>query len=177
MTNLVVSNTNTHTHTHGFHGCIWHCWRLLAWVTKRYGQTKLLNRKPKTSAARETRLPERPLPDNDSVCQSPPRGSKERDSCWKPVENFFHKTNRLIYFMFCACTCEVFCIGHHSTLLEESICFWIYDQECCVITPGFNSSHHLCMLFPFHWKPVHLRTNSDTSEDIHISMHVSLTCT
>jgi len=50
MTNLVVSNT--HTVSMAAFGTFADCWH---GETKQDGQAKLLNRKPKPSAARETR--------------------------------------------------------------------------------------------------------------------------
>ncbi len=153
------------------------------WVTQWDGQTKLLNRKPKTSAVRETRVKAVThawvTPAKQWLCvrrhlEASVRVTAAGDLLKSSSTKHFH-------FIFVSgksfvCTCEVFCRGRHSTLLEESICVWIYDQEWSVVTPGFNNSHHLSMLLLLHRNPVDLWTNNDTPEDTqrHSETHAGL---
>lgn len=178
MTNLVVSNT--HTHTLGFHGCCWHCaftgdpWH---WVTQWDGQTKLLNRKPKTSAVRETRVkavthawvtPAKQW----LLCQTPPRGQRESYSCWKPAEIFFHKTLSLyilcqVRVLFVPVRCSAVGVTRHflkKASVSESTTKSEVLSPPALITATTSACCFPSTETPLTWEQTmtHLKTHRDT---------------
>ncbi len=164
----------------------WHCaftgdpWH---WVTQWDGQTKLLNRKPKTSAVRDTRV--KCLSDpcqTMTLCQTPPRGQCEGYSCWKPAEIFFHKTFSLyilcqVKVLFVPVRCSAVGITRHflkkasvsesttkSEVLSPPALIMATTSACC-----FPSTET-----PLTWEQTmtHLKTHRDTCRTEWLTQHL-----